>query len=60
MRTCYEELTVDDALSDPLIQAVMAADRVDSEQLESMLISIARRVTPSIAPSIDAGCDCPA
>lgn len=41
--SCHEELTLSDALSDPLIQAVMAADGVDARELEAMLSDVARR-----------------
>ena len=33
MRQCYDELTLDELLADPLIGAVMRADGVDPEQL---------------------------
>jgi hypothetical protein len=40
---CDCEPTLTDALSDPLIQAVMAADGVDRDELEVMLTDVARR-----------------
>jgi hypothetical protein len=33
MRQCYDELTLDELLADPLIGAVMRADGVDPDQL---------------------------
>jgi len=33
MRHCYDELTLDELLTDPLIEAVMRADGVDPDQL---------------------------
>ena len=41
MRQCYDELTLDDLLADPLIGAVMRADGVDPEQLGSELARVA-------------------
>jgi hypothetical protein len=41
-RTYVEEPTLAEALADPLVRAVMAADRVDPDKLESMLVSVAR------------------
>jgi hypothetical protein len=41
MRTYIEEPTLADALADPLVRAVMAADGVDPEKLEIMLTSVA-------------------
>jgi len=35
-------------MSDPLIRTLMAADRVDRRELESMLLRIAEQVTPSL------------
>ena len=56
MRTQSQELTLRSALSDPLIRTLMAADRVDRQQLESMLLRIAEQVTPSLPTK--AGCAC--
>jgi hypothetical protein len=42
MRTSGQELTLSNALSDPLIRSLMAADKVDPAKLEAMLTKIAR------------------
>jgi hypothetical protein len=44
MGSASQELTLHSALSDPLIQILMAADNVDPVQLESMLRRIAEKV----------------
>jgi len=56
MRTQSQELTLRSALSDPLIRSLMAADRVDRWELESMLLRIAEQVAPSLPTK--AGCAC--
>jgi hypothetical protein len=56
MRPGSQELTLCSALSDPLIRTLMAADRVDRRELESMLLRIAGQVTPSLPTK--AGCAC--
>jgi hypothetical protein len=33
MRSCHDELTLDELLNDPVINAVMRADGVDPQQL---------------------------
>jgi hypothetical protein len=58
VRTENQELTLRSALSDPLIGSLMAADNVDRQQLESMLLRIAKQITPSLLPSTEAGCAC--
>ncbi|MGA8494690.1 MAG: hypothetical protein WB764_04365 [Xanthobacteraceae bacterium] len=58
MRPESQELTLRSALSDPLIRTLMAADRVDRRELESMLLRIAEQVTPSLSASTRAGCAC--
>jgi hypothetical protein len=50
MQCCQGEPSLLDTLSDPIIQAVMAADHVDPHRLESKLRRIAARVGRS-APS---------
>jgi hypothetical protein len=42
VKTESQELTLRSALSDPLIRTLMAADNVDREKLESMLLRIAK------------------
>ena len=58
MRTETQELTLQTALSDPLIGAVMAADNVDRGKLEVTLLRIAAGLRPSVPASIPAGCVC--
>ena len=41
MRHCYDELTLDELLADPLIDAVMRADGVDPQQLGAELARVA-------------------
>jgi hypothetical protein len=41
MRFCHDELTLDDMLNDPLINAVMRADGVDPEELGAELARVA-------------------
>jgi hypothetical protein len=41
MRFCHDELTLDDMLNDPLINAVMRADGVDPEELGADLARVA-------------------
>lgn len=45
MNPCRRELTLADALSDPIIRMVMDADRVDARELESTLRDIGRTLT---------------
>jgi hypothetical protein len=56
MKTSRQELTLNGALTDPLIRSLMAADKVDPVKLESMLTGIARRLAPSISPANEACC----
>jgi hypothetical protein len=56
MRSESQELTLRSALSDPLIRTLMAADNVDRRQLESMLLRVAEKITPSLPTK--AGCAC--
>ena len=44
MSPCFPESNLSEALSDPLIRAVMAADGVDPWELESGLRDIARQL----------------
>jgi hypothetical protein len=58
MNLAYQELTMRSALSDPLIRAVMAADKVDPEKLESMLRRIAEQIAPRQPLKVEADCVC--
>jgi hypothetical protein len=44
MRWCHEELTLDDMLTDPLIETLMRADGVDAGELRPALDEIAQLV----------------
>jgi hypothetical protein len=50
MKTACQELTLQSALSDPLIRTVMAADHVDPVELESMLRRIAEELAEDVVP----------
>jgi hypothetical protein len=41
---CNRELTLTELLDDPMIQAVMAADRVDPAELKAVLAVLAHRL----------------
>jgi hypothetical protein len=58
MRSACEELTLQSALSDPLIRTLMAADNVDPAGLESMLRRIAEEVAPRRSLPMEAACAC--
>jgi hypothetical protein len=58
MTRAIQELTLDTALSDPLIRTLMSADKVDPVKLESMLTRIAKELKPSLSLSAEAGCGC--
>ena len=45
--SCHDELTLDEMLNDPLIDAVMRADGVDPEQLGIDLARLPRSTRPS-------------
>jgi hypothetical protein len=47
MQRSYNELTLSNALADPMVRAVMAADRVDPQELAAMLTAIASTLRPS-------------
>ncbi len=51
MGKARQELTLNSALSDPLIRTLMAADKVDPVKLESMLRRIAQEVRPRLSLS---------
>jgi len=40
MRQCAGDVSLDEALADPVVRAVMAADRVDPQELRTMLKGI--------------------
>jgi hypothetical protein len=42
MTGCCGDLSLSDALSDPIVQAVMQADNVDPSELEAELLAVAR------------------
>jgi hypothetical protein len=44
-----QELTLKNMLTDPIVPTVMAADRVDSQELSAMLAGIAETVSHSAA-----------
>ncbi len=44
MNACRNDLTLTEALSDPIIGAVMDADGVDREELEQSLLSLAQQI----------------
>jgi hypothetical protein len=53
---CFAEPTLDEVLSDPLIQDVMASDGVDQRELEAALAEVAvdiRRRKPARSGRID-------
>jgi hypothetical protein len=45
MRWCHDELTLDDMLTDPLIETLMRADGVDADELRPALSEIAELVS---------------
>jgi hypothetical protein len=53
MKTASRELTLSNALSDPLIRTLMAADNVDPMKLESMPRQIAEKLEPGLSPSTE-------
>jgi hypothetical protein len=55
MSRCSPELTLKDALSDSIVKAVMAADRVDPREFEANLRDIAK-MRAEAAP--ERHCDC--
>ena len=44
MTECFSEPTLDEVLSDPLVQDVMASDGVDLAELQASLIEIAGEI----------------
>ena len=55
MSRCSPELTLKDALSDSIVKAVMAADRVDPREFEANLRHIAKT---RAEPASEHHCDC--
>jgi len=45
MRWCYDEPTLDEMLSDPLIATLMRADGVDADELRPALDEVAQLVS---------------
>jgi len=46
MDCCHDEPSLTDALSDPIVRAIMSADGVDPRMLEASLRKTARSVKP--------------
>ena len=44
MKTCFSDPTLSDVLAHPLVRTILAADRVDTQKLETMLGRIARTI----------------
>ncbi len=49
--SCNRDLTLDEALADPMIGAALRADRVDLRQFETLLRSTARRLDARRGPA---------
>jgi hypothetical protein len=49
MRVCHDELTLEQMLNDPLIEAMMRADGVDPEQLGIDLARFAEEQNADVA-----------
>jgi hypothetical protein len=47
MRRSFHELTLTNVLTDPMVRSVMAADRVDPQELTAMLAAVAQTLKPS-------------
>ena len=47
MKHAGQELTLTNMLTDPIVRTVMAADRVDPQELTAMLADIAETLRPS-------------
>jgi hypothetical protein len=60
-RRPHHEATLAETLADPLINALMQADRVDARALETMLREIAAKLAPAPAPApVSRDCYCAA
>ena len=51
----WSEPSLAETLSDPMVQAVMAADAVDPAALDALLREVAHRVEPRLRPSRPTG-----
>jgi hypothetical protein len=49
--SCNSDLTLDEALADPMIGAALRADHVDPRQFETLLRSTARRLDARRGPA---------
>jgi hypothetical protein len=49
MRWCLSEPTIPEMLSDPIVRALMAADRVAPEELQASLKKIARHTGVAVS-----------
>ena len=49
--SCDRDLTLDEALADPVIGAALRADRVDPRQFEALLRGAARRLDARRGPA---------
>jgi hypothetical protein len=47
MKQSCHELTLTNALSDPMVRTVMAADHVDPQEFAAMLAAVAQTIKPS-------------
>ncbi|MEA2928597.1 MAG: hypothetical protein QOG38_1025 [Hyphomicrobiales bacterium] len=47
MKQSCHELTLTNVLADPMVRTVMAADRVDPQELAAMLAAVAQTLKPS-------------
>jgi hypothetical protein len=47
MQRPFNELTLTNVLTDPLVRTVMAADRVDPRELAAMLAAVAQSLRPA-------------
>ena len=47
MKHAGQELTLTNMLTDPIVRTLMAADRVDPQELAAMLAGIAETLSPS-------------
>ncbi len=50
MNACRSDLTLTEALSDPIIGAMMNADGVDRDELKQTLLSLAQQIGKHAGP----------